>query len=215
MPRYDIRENVAWDHLEWTPDMQILTGQVDAVYFGTLGQRSACSQETIRQFVSAVPSSVLRVYDVNLRAPHINENIIKASLSLANIVKLSDEELDFVTAIAGVYGSVTTRLAALRELYSLQLVALTRGAHGAILMTESALSDFPGVSTEVKDTVGAGDSYTATMVTGLLCGASLDEINAQACGVAAYVCSQKGATPPLPPDLAWKKMVGRDGFEPT
>ncbi len=203
VPSYDICENVAWDQLEWVASMQSMAGQVDAVYFGTLGQRSERSHQTIRQFVSAVSSSALRVFDVNLRVPYLNEEIIKESLSLANILKLSDEELYFVTAMVGIHGDVMTRLAALRERYELKLVALTRGAHGAVLMTENEVSDFPGITTAVKDTVGAGDSYTATLVTGLWRGESLEAINERACRVAAYVCSQKGATPPLPADLAW------------
>lgn len=203
VPRYDIRENAAWDHLEWTSAMPAMAGQVDAVYFGTLGQRSECAHETIREFVSAVPSSALRIYDVNLRAPYIKESLVEDSLRQANILKLSDEEFYFITAMAGIHGDVMTRLAALREHYGFKLVALTRGAHGAILMTNNGVSDFPGVRTVVKDTVGAGDSYTATLVTGLLRGESLETINERACRVAAYVCSQKGATPPLPAGLAW------------
>lgn len=203
VPSYEIRENVAWDHLEWTSDMPDLAVQAHAVYFGTLGQRNECSRQTIRQFIAAVPSSALRVYDVNLRAPYFSEGLIKDSLSLANVLKLSDEELDLVTAMAGISGDVMTRLTALRERYGLKLVALTRGAQGALLLTENGISDFSGITTDVKDTVGAGDSYTATMVTGLLRGESLDAINERACRVAAFVCSQKGATPPLPAGLAW------------
>lgn len=203
VPSYDICENVAWDYLEWGSSLETMARQVNAVYFGTLGQRSEHSHQTIRQFVSAVPPSALRVYDVNLREPYISESIIRTSLGLANILKLSDEELDSVTEIAGIQGDLMTRLIGLRERYGLKLVALTRGSAGAILITESGISDFPGVTTEVKDTVGAGDSYTATMVTGLLRGESLDAINQRACRVAAYVCSQKGATPSLPADLAW------------
>lgn len=203
VPRYDIRESVAWDQLEWKPALQPLMEQVHAVYFGTLGQRNPCSRQTIQQFVATVPSSTLCVYDVNLRAPYVREDIVRSSLELANVLKLSDEELDFVTGLAGVHGDVTTRLAALRERYGLKLVALTRGSAGAFLMTENSFSDFPGVSTQVQDTVGAGDSFTATMVTGLLQGKSLDVINERACRVAAYVCSQKGATPSLPADLTW------------
>lgn len=203
VPSYTICEDVAWDHLEWTSEMQNMAGQVDAVYYGTLGQRSERSHQTIQKFVSATPGSALRVYDVNLRPPYCDEKIIKESLKLANILKLSDEELDFVADMMGIEGDMMTRLKTLREQQQLKLIALTRGSRGAILMTESDVSDFAGVSVKVVDTVGAGDSFTATMVTGLLRGEPLEAINEKACRVAAYVCSKKGATPPLPVDLAW------------
>lgn len=215
VPAYTICEDVTWDHLEWLPAMREMADRVDAVYFGTLSQRSECAHQTIQQFVSRVPSTALRVYDINLRAPYNDERIIQASLQRANILKLSDEELDFVTEMAGIQGDTMTRLRALREQYQLRLIALTRGSQGAILMTENEVSDFGGVACDVIDTVGAGDSYTATLVTGILRGEPLAAINERACRVAAYVCSKKGATPPLPAHLAWEKMVGRDGFEPS
>ena len=61
--------------------------------------------------------------------------------------------------------------------------------------------EVPGLSVVVKDTVGAGDAFTAALVLGRLRNDPLDRINRRACEVAAYVCSQAGATPPLPEEL--------------
>jgi fructokinase len=51
------------------------------------------------------------------------------------------------------------------------------------------------------DTVGAGDAFTAALLVGILAGRSLHEVNERANAVAAYVCSQAGATPPIPDAL--------------
>ena len=92
------------------------------------------------------------------------------------------------------------------EIFNLQLVALTRGAHGSLLYQRKdgidRWSDCTSHPVKVVDTVGAGDSFTAALVHGLLRNMDLDEINSIANEVARYVCSQSGGTPTLPPEFA-------------
>ena len=78
---------------------------------------------------------------------------------------------------------------------------LTRGADGAVLLRGNEISDQPGQSVEIRDTVGAGDSFTAAVTLGLLARLPLDTINRHASRVAAFVCSQAGATPQIPEAL--------------
>ena len=54
---------------------------------------------------------------------------------------------------------------------------------------------------QVADTVGAGDSFTATFVTQLLLGKTIREAHEKAVAVSAYVCTQRGAMPVLPENL--------------
>ncbi len=201
VPSYTIALETAWDNLVWSDELDALAAAADAVYFGTLGQRSAPARRVIQRFVAATPSTALRVLDVNLRAPFIDESVIRDSLALATILKLSDEELEIVSRASNLDGPTTERLEELRRHYDLRCIALTRGPGGALLMSEGQTSDFPGVPTTVKDTVGAGDSFTAALTLGLLRGDPLDSINRHACRIAAYVCSQDGATPTLPDTL--------------
>lgn len=95
----------------------------------------------------------------------------------------------------------------LAQTFGLRLVALTRGAHGSLLWQEGRWSDCPSRSVKVVDTVGAGDSFTAALVLGLLRKMDLDEINNIANDVARYVCSQAGATPALPVEFAGRFSV--------
>jgi fructokinase len=200
-PRFTIGENVAWDHLQWSDETGRLAAQCDAVCFGTLGQRSADSRGVIRRFLAATPENALRILDVNLRQPFYDDTVIQQSLELANVFKLSDDELGIVASACGIAGSEDEVLSTLRRRYELRLIALTRGGQGSTLISESERSDCEGVSVAVMDTVGAGDAFTATMTVGLLAGQPLDAINRRANEVAAYVCSQSGATPPLPDEL--------------
>jgi len=191
---YEFTADTAWDNLEWTNDLQQLATQADALCFGTLGQRSDISRKTIQQFVAATAPTALRILDVNLRPPFVSNSTIIESLKLANILKLNDEELPVIAEMCEISGSDSEVMKQLADQFKLQLVAVTRGSDGAILVRGDETSEHDGVETQLVDTVGAGDA-------GLLDDNDLDDINHRACTVAAFVCSQGGATPDIPDEL--------------
>jgi fructokinase len=197
-PTYEILRDVAWDHIQFPPTLADLATRADAACFGSLAQRNAVSRDTIHAFLDAMRPDALRIFDINLRQDFYNREIIESSLRRANIFKLSDEELPVLTAMFDLPGDVSAQLRHLLERFNLQLVAYTRGGAGSLLVTAGETSDHLGFPTEVIDTVGAGDSFTATLCMGLLQNLPLAEINRHASQVAAFVCSQSGATPQLP-----------------
>lgn len=199
--QYEFAADVAWDALAWSDALARAADEADVVCYGTLGQRSKISKNTIQRFLKRTSDDCLCVFDVNLRQHFYSEALIRDSLEFANILKLNDEELPVLSSSCGLTGSDTRIMEELRQRYSLRLVALTRGAKGAILLTENCLSECDGFAVEVKDTVGAGDAFTAAMTLGLLMGHELNRINEHACRVAAFVCSQDGAAPKLPDNL--------------
>ena len=203
--QFEFASDVAWDALRWSETLTQLAVKTDVVCYGTLGQRSEISKNTIQRFLKGTTDDCLCVFDVNLRQHFYTEGLIRDSLKFANILKLNDEELPVLSSSCGLSGSETTVMEQLRQRYNLHLVALTRGAKGAILLTEDSLSECDGFTVDVKDTVGAGDAFTAAMTLGLMLWHELDHINEHACRVAAFVCSQDGAAPKLPDDL---KMDG-------
>jgi fructokinase len=95
----------------------------------------------------------------------------------------------------GLAGDARAHLAALAQRFELRAVALTRGANGSLLLADGAWSEHPGLRVKVVDAVGAGDAFTAAWTLGLLAGQPLDEINQRANELAAFVCTQPGATP--------------------
>ncbi|MHC4996245.1 MAG: PfkB family carbohydrate kinase, partial [Planctomycetota bacterium] len=198
---YDIALDSAWDNLPWSDALAQLAAVTQAVCFGSLGQRSPASADTIRRFVSHTPIGALRVFDINIRPPFHTDDVILDSLDTANLLKLSDEEWPVLAQLCGFEGEERDVARQIAERFGLQLIALTRGSEGATLYQGDRVSHTPGMPTEVADTVGAGDSYTASLVLGLLRGHDLDDINRHACRVAAYVCSQNGATPSIPEEL--------------
>ncbi len=204
---YRFADNAAWDHLSWSGALQQLASDCDAVCFGTLGQRSAFSRTTIQKFVAETCDETLRILDVNLRAPFFNDEVIRESLVLANVLKLNDEELPVLASLCGASGSDVQIMRQLADRFQLRNVALTRGAAGAILVCGDQVSDLPGINVEVVDTVGAGDAFTAAMTLGLLAGRNIDDVNHAAIATASYVCSRPGATMSFPANLldGWSK----------
>ena len=198
---YVFATDTAWDHLEWEPGLDQLAAAADAVCFGTLGQRSEESKQTIRRFLAAATRAV-RVFDVNLRQHFYSPELIRESLTLATVLKLNDEELPVVAAACGVVEN--DPVAAVRRLadrYGLRLAALTRAAAGSVLAADGVVSTRPAVAPVIVDTVGAGDAFTAAVITGLLCGRPLEAIHDHASRLAAFVCGCRGATPRIPAEM--------------
>ena len=199
---YVFAPDCAWDHVSWSGSLERLAAETSAVCFGTLGSRGSVSLATVRRFVAAVPSSALRILDINLRPPFWSPEIVRDSLPLANIVKCNDDELPVVAELLGLSGSPEAILRQLVSSHALRLAALTRGAKGSLLVSADGLSsDLPGTPVEVVATVGAGDAFTAAVTLGLLAGWPLSKLHAHAERVAAFVCTQAGGTPPIPADL--------------
>jgi fructokinase len=200
-PRFTIHEHVAWDFIAAAESALSAARAADAVCFGSLAQRSEPSRKAIRTLVSAVRPGALRIFDVNLRPPFVDREIIAGSLELANVLKLNDQELPELAAMFVLPAGERESMAELARRFGLSLVALTRGSGGSRLLAGDRWSDHPGRPVEVCDTIGAGDAFTAALAVGLLAGRPLEEINRHANEVAAFVCSQPGGMPALPDAL--------------
>jgi len=155
----------------------------------------------MREVLAAVPDDALKVFDVNLRQDAYSKEVIEASLRIANVFKLADDELDVVASMLEVTGDQRQRIEQFAARFDLRAVALTRGADGALMWADGEFCDHGGHPAEVRDTVGAGDSFTATMTMGLLKGLPPDRVVDHAACVGAWVCSQDGAVPELPDEL--------------
>ena len=198
---YTFPPDVAWDYLTLSPADLELAGTLDAVCFGSLAQRSDTSRTAIHDFLHATPARALRVFDVNLRGDFYTGSTIRQSLEAASLLKLSDEELPVLGAMFGLRGDVREMLTTLCREFELRGAALTRGAEGSLLFWEKAWCEHPGVRVEIRDTVGAGDSFTAALCLGLLSDLGGPEANAWANRVAAHVCTRAGAMPDMPREL--------------
>lgn len=205
-PEYTIHEPAAWDRLTLTPEWRELARAADAVCFGTLAQRAEASRGTIRAFLEETRRECLRVFDVNLRAPFWSGEVLRDSLGRATILKLNAGELPHVLVGTGACPYPTEAQdedALLRgarrllEQYPVEMVCITMGARGSLLVTRKGHDRHYGLETRVQDTVGAGDAFTAALTHYYLEGAPLAVLNEAGNRWGAWVASQSGGMPAM------------------
>jgi len=200
-PQFTIDDGAAWDALASTAKALEVIRNADAVYFGTLAQRTATAASVVRQLVNVAPDASLRICDINLRQGFYSREVLEPSLEMANVLKLNDHELAILSPMFDLAGTVNQKMVQLSEHFDLQLVALTRAERGSLLYQSGKWSELPGGKVKIVDTVGAGDAFTAALVVGLMNRLSLEETHRVAARTADYVCSRPGATPALPLEL--------------
>ena len=204
VPNYEIKENVAWDNIPYTPDLEELAKNTKAFCFGSLAQRNVVSRDTINRFLDAIPEDDERliVFDINLRQNFYTKEILCNSMKKCNILKINDEELVMVSRMFGYPGiDLENKCWILLGKYNLKMLILTCGINGSYVFTPGEISFLPTPQVEVADTVGAGDSFTAAFIANILKGRPVKEAHKIAVETSAYVCTQNGAMPVLPESL--------------
>jgi fructokinase len=195
VPDFVISNNVAWDYIELTKEILNLASQLDAVCFGSLAQRNNVSHNAILKFLNLVPENALKIFDINLRQNFYDKQLINDSLTISNVLKINDDELFIIAELFGMKGDKEYLCRKLLDTNKLELVAYTCGANGSYLFSKDNKSYIKTPIVKVKDTVGAGDSFTAALMVSLLNGYKLSECHTLAVDIAAFVCESDGAMP--------------------
>jgi fructokinase len=191
-PAYEILAPAAWDAIEPSEALLRRAREARAIVFGSLAQRDARSRATIARLWE---SDAMAVFDVNLRPPFDDRDVVDRSLRRADVVKLSELELASVAEWFALRGTPRAQVAALAETFSCDVVCLTRGSEGAALWHDGRWTEHPGFKVEVRDTVGAGDAFLAVLLAGLFAGGSDASLLQHANLIGAYVATQYGAVP--------------------
>jgi len=204
-PHYTIHQPVAWDFFDLSEVWLEMADKADAVCFGSLAQRSEQSRRTIHELVRRSRPECKRIFDVNLRAPFYSAEIVHESLQLASVMKMNDAEVPLVLELLGLRAAASLRKGAdllLARFADLELVAITCGGDGSLLVGRSEWHQHPGIPTKVVDTIGAGDAFTAAMTHYLLRGAPLAVLNEAGNRWGSFVASHSGAMPDIPAETA-------------
>ena len=182
-PRYDITTGAAWDAIA---DPGLAT--CDVLYHGSLALRSADTARALAACKAATRPGLI-FFDVNLRSPWWSPEQVRGLLADADWLKVNEEELAILRSDSpGEERKLLNR-------YDLQGLIITRGARGAELHTASGAhyQALPELDASVVDTVGAGDAFSAVMLTGLVERWPLDDCLRRAQQLAAHVVSRRGA----------------------
>lgn len=195
--RYDFLGPAAWDAIEATPAALSAVAEADAFVYGTLAQRDARSRAAIGRLVGAAR---FRVYDPNLRTPHVDRDIALAGLEQADLVKLNEDECRLFGGWIGCGPEAEALHASLRTRFGVRSLCITRGADGAVLFHGGRRHDQAALPAEVIDTVGAGDAFLAMLCVQLLRRSPPQDALLRAARLAAHVASRAGAVPQYEPD---------------
>ena len=184
--------------------------------FGSLAQRNVVSRKTIQKFLDTMaPVGTLKVFDINLRQKWYSKEVIEESLQRCNILKLNDEEISSVSELLGLK-SIPAKIGdnplqlvdfedqcrSIMSSYDLQMLILTCGTDGSYVFCEDGKTSYqPTPKVEVADTVGAGDSFTGAFVASILKGDGVEAAHKKAVTISAFVCTQNGAMPIVPPEM--------------
>ncbi|CAI8332503.1 MAG: Fructokinase [Flavobacteriaceae bacterium] len=192
--KYEIAQDAAWDFIEPTPTIINAVSEANAFIFGSLVSRSA-SKETLDTLLNL---SKFSVFDLNLRPPFYTLETLTQLMIKTNMLKFNDDELyEIVNALGSPYHSLDQHIVYLVAKTNTPIICVTKGMHGAVLYHHGDWFYNSGYRVEVKDTVGAGDSFLATLVLGLLQDNSLQSTLNDACGMGALVASSNGANPSI------------------
>lgn len=205
IPAYQIHENVAFDYIDYTKDIdKLIDDNVAFLNFGTLFQRSMYNQQTLDQILDKISEQTTVLFDVNLRQHYYDQDIILKGLKNANILKLNTKELSLIRINYFEDFYFCDDLDFLEffvKRFNLDLVILTRGSKGlTIKAKDKPLYHKKAVDVKVKDTVGAGDAFNAILTLGILLNWPLETTIRYANQFAADICELKGA---VPADYEW------------
>ena len=197
-PNYTIIDNVAYDYIESSTDLENIVKNADCLCFGTLAQRNTVSQQSLLRLLS-IFSGKFALLDINLRKNCYSAETLKISLEQANVLKLNDEELAVLVDLLGLQGdSVPDQAENLLKHADLEYCVVTLGERGAFALSHRGEKIYsPGYHISLVDPCGSGDGFAAGFIHVLLEGGFLEQACRLGNALGAMVAQQEGATQPI------------------
>ncbi len=188
---YIIPQPVSWDNIQTAEALNKAAINTSAIIYGSLACRAVTTRDTLLNLLNE--TTALKIFDVNLRSPHYTLFTIETLVAGADVVKMNEDEAALL--MGGDANDLKENITGFQKKYHPKTICVTRGEHGAIVWHNHAFYEHPGYPVKVVDTVGAGDSFLATFVNGLLADKPMPTILDQACRIGAFVAGKRGANP--------------------
>ena len=190
---YEICEPVAWDNILINHEIVNSVKTADLIIYGSLASRNKTTRNTLFRILEE--SLATRLVDINLRTPYDNSEWIEELLHISDFAKLNDDELIKIAGWNNMNGSEEELIRWFSDYFKCPTVCVTRGANGALLFINNNFYLHPGFKVNAVDTVGAGDSFLASLVVNLSKNIHPEKALEKACATGAFVASQSGAVP--------------------
>ena len=192
---YTINYPSAWDKIYFTEKAKSEVVNADAFVFGSLIARDETSRNTLYELIEAAK---YKIFDLNLRQPHYTTDVLQYLMEKADFIKFNDDELyEVCKKIGSKYNSLEQNINFIADKTNTKHVCVTKGHHGAVLLYNDVLYYNSGYQINVKDTVGAGDSFLASLTSELLNKSTPQKAINFACAIGALVAQNEGANPKI------------------
>jgi fructokinase len=194
---YEIKFPSAWDYIQVNERTSSIVKNADVFFYGSLACRNDVSQKTLFSLLGSNPG-MFKVFDVNLRKPFYSIEILQKLMTEADFIKFNDEEiLEIASELEFRSDDLEENIRYISQRTNTPSICVTLGKHGSIMLWEGKMYKHPGYPVEVSDTVGAGDSFLASLIAKLLSNKTPDEAMDFASAVGAIVASKPGANPEI------------------
>jgi fructokinase len=192
---YEIKYPVSWDYIKLNDEIITLAEQSKVFIYGSLICRNSVSKQTLHKLLDYAN---FKVFDVNLRAPFYSIELLSVLMAKANFVKFNDEELELIAKnLNSGHTSIEENVKFIAQKFDVSHICVTRGGEGAVLYIDEIFYYNSGYPVKVKDTVGAGDSFLASLVYKITTKSHPKDALNFACAVGALVAASEGANPKL------------------
>lgn len=190
--KYDIVNDAAWDFIEYDYPVKNLAAKAAYLVYGSLIARSKTSGETL---LNIIKQPLVKVMDVNLRAPFYSRELLGELIGLADIVKMNETELHLISSWFGYTGDDRERMKGLLSHFNLRICIVTCGGAGAYILHGDELHFEKGRQITVADTIGSGDAFLAGFLSEYICGNTIRQSLHTANLMGAFVAQRTGGCP--------------------
>jgi len=187
---YEIVNPAAWDFICDDKVLLDTAEDSDIIVYGSLAQRNETTRNTLYKLLGLKKTNI---FDVNLRPPYDNQEIIEKTLYKSTVVKLNNEELFTLSKWFGFQAEIKHAACSLADKFGCSMVCITRGAEGSALLMNDNWIEHPGFIVEVKDTIGSGDAFLAAFIDEMLKQKNAADILKEANKLGSYVATRSGA----------------------
>lgn len=190
---YEIVYPSAWDKIQLNEENTDAVNQADVLVFGSLACRDEVSKNTLRRLLE---HAKYKIFDVNLRPPFYSLVLVEELMKKADFIKMNEEELDLLTKAMGcTKDEIEEKINFTAKKTNTHSICVTRGDKGAVLFMDGSFFSHPGYKVTVADTIGAGDSFLAALISKIFDSADHARSLQFASAMGAIVASKKGAIP--------------------